>query len=106
MSDSESECEFSVIQIKTECKNTVTSVDQFDKICRLCLSAETQICSIFELQYNKSNFSDLLHLCTSIHVSTSNVPCTVFTELALGNGQWGSGPGPAPVVFSCYRCSK
>lgn len=54
--------------VKSEFSNSVTSVEQFNEICRCCLSADHEICSIFKLQYNENSFSDLLHSCTSIHV--------------------------------------
>lgn len=48
--------------------NSVSSVEEFDKICRCCLSPEN-ICSIFEVLYDdEKNFSNLLHSYTSIHV--------------------------------------
>lgn len=70
MPNTEREWAYPVIQIKSECNtNNVTSVEQFDQICRCCLSAENKICPIFELGFNESNFSDLLHSCTSVYVS-------------------------------------
>lgn len=55
--------------VKNELISSVTSVEGFDEICRCCLLAENEICSIFEVQYDGKNFSELLHSCTSIHVS-------------------------------------
>lgn len=63
----ESESEF--YAIKSEIGNSVTSVEQFDQICRCCLSEENEICSVFEVQYDGKNFSDLLQSCASVRVS-------------------------------------
>lgn len=54
--------------IKSDCHN-VSSLEEFDRICRCCLSAENDFCSVFEVLCDENNFSELLHSCTSIHVS-------------------------------------
>lgn len=56
-------------EIKTEINSAITSIEQFDQICRCCLSTENEFCSVFKLQYSENNFVDLLHFCTSIYVS-------------------------------------
>lgn len=55
--------------IKCESSPNVSSVEEFNQICRCCLSTENKLSSVFEVQFKGNSFSELLYSYTSVHVS-------------------------------------
>lgn len=66
ISSRETQSEFCAVKYESS-KNV--RVEEFDQICRCCLSAENKLSSIYDVQCGGKNFSQLLHNYTSVRVS-------------------------------------